>query len=45
MGDNIMKKNISEKELATISGGKSRMLMASMTSKGIIRNVIRWIKH
>ncbi|WP_119325531.1 bacteriocin [Companilactobacillus musae] len=40
-----MKKNISEKELSTISGGKARMLMGAMTSKGIIRNVIKWIKH
>lgn len=41
----IMKKNISEKELAIISGGKGKDLTMVYRSKGFIKEIIGWFKH
>ncbi|WP_281258450.1 hypothetical protein [Companilactobacillus nuruki] len=40
-----MKKNISEKELAIISGGKGKDLTMVYRSKGFIKEIIGWFKH
>ncbi|CAJ1194848.1 bacteriocin [Companilactobacillus nantensis] len=39
-----MKKEISDKELKEIYGGRNRLLLGGFTSNGIIRNVVKWFK-
>ncbi len=39
-----MKKEISDKELSKISGGKIRTLFNGVTSNAIIRNFKKWFK-
>ncbi|MQS77097.1 bacteriocin [Lactobacillus halodurans] len=40
-----MKKNISEKELSTISGGKTKNLTMVYQSKGFVKKLVNWFKH
>lgn len=39
-----MKKEISDKELRKIAGGRNRLLLTGFTSNGIIKKVVKWIK-
>lgn len=40
-----MKKKISEKELATISGGKTKVLTMGYTGNHIVKTIKNWFSH